>query len=196
MVILNKIYANPSSMSVYLSRVRKVFFLFLLLNALPSCRHEVIRTSDQPRQDLSPVEVVVSQLVALQTNDQPVTDHGITVAFAFASPQNKNNTGPITRFKAMLQSDPYKPLIDHQEYKVSKHFIEKDKAQFFVEIISKEGKTLHYLFDLLLVDETPYQGFWMTASVIPIQGKLDNPHKDPVRISYQLKTTLASIFRR
>ncbi|MDN5212080.1 DUF4864 domain-containing protein [Fulvivirgaceae bacterium BMA12] len=181
-------------MSVYLSNAQKGFFLCLLLNMLLSCRYEVIRTSDQPRQDLSPEEVVVSQLVALQTNDQPVTDHGITVAFAFASPQNKSNTGPMARFKAMLKSDTYRPLIDHREYKVSKHFIEKDKAQFFVEIISKEHKTLHYLFDLSRVDEAPYQGFWMTASVIPIQGKLDNPHNDPVRISYLLKNTQTSIF--
>lgn len=153
----------------------------LLAGILISCRNEIIRTSDEPRQDLSPMEVVVSQLIALQSNDQPDPDHGIMVAFAFASPKNKNNTGPIARFKTMLHSDPYEPLLNHTNYKVAEHFVQGSEAQFFVEITSRENEVIKYIFELSQVKEAPYTGFWMTEAVIPIKN-LVNPHNSTINV--------------
>lgn len=162
--------------------LKKILPVILVTSVLTSCNSEIIRTSDEPREDLSPMEVVVSQLVALQVNDEPDADHGIMVAFAFASPKNKSQTGPIGRFKNMLHSDPYEPLIDHINYKVSEHFVDGREAQFFVEIISRENKTIKYIFELSLVKESPYEGFWMTKSVIPIQTKPINPHNNTINV--------------
>ena len=162
--------------------LQRIIGLALLTSVLCSCQNDIIRTSDSPRQDLSPMEVIVSQLVALQTNDQPGNDHGIDVAFAFASPKNKINTGPIAKFRAMLHSDPYQPLIDHKTYKVSEHFIDGREAQFFVEITSSEDQVINYIFELSLVKEAPFKDFWMTEAVIPIKNKIINPHNDTINI--------------
>ena len=162
--------------------MKQILLVVLVISGLTSCRNEIIRTSDEPRQDLSPMEVVVSQLVALQTNDEPNPDHGVNVAFAFASPKNKDNTGPFDKFKAMLHSDPYLPLIDHRKYKVSEHFINGREAQFFVEIISRENEVIKYIFELSLVKESPFTDFWMTEAVIPIRNKLINPHNNTINV--------------
>ena len=162
--------------------VRRITNLLLLACGLLSCKNEAIRTSEVPRQDLSPMEVVVSQLVALQTNDSPAEDYGITVAFAFASPKNKRNTGPISNFKTMLHNDPYEALIDHKRHKVAKHFIDGREAQFFVEITTIENTTINYIFELSLVTEAPYEDFWMTEAVIPIRNKPKNPHNNTINV--------------
>jgi hypothetical protein len=50
-----------------------------------------------PRPELSPEQVVQYQAEALQHNDEPKTDAGIERAFRFASPSNKQMTGPLEK---------------------------------------------------------------------------------------------------
>ena len=54
-----------------------------------------------PDPALSPGDVVRIQLEALRRNDEQ--DRGIAVAFRFASPANRTNTGPLSRFIAMIK---------------------------------------------------------------------------------------------
>ncbi|MEQ8807830.1 MAG: hypothetical protein RIE59_02080, partial [Imperialibacter sp.] len=58
-----------------------------------------------PHPALSPQEVVHINFLALQKNDSPELDHGIEIAWNFASPSNKENTGPIERFNIMVHNE-------------------------------------------------------------------------------------------
>ena len=68
----------------------------------------------QPDAALSPEEVVRIQVGALGENDDPGPDSGVEVSFRFVSPANKMMTGPIERFKVMVHSPHYEPMINHR----------------------------------------------------------------------------------
>ena len=57
----------------------------------------------EPSAELAPEEVVAAQLHALRQNDPANRDAGIRIAFRFASPGNRQVTGPIERFIAPRQ---------------------------------------------------------------------------------------------
>ena len=68
--------------------------------------------SKSPSPELSPLEVVSSQLTALQRNN-------VQRAFAFASPNNKKVTGPWQRFEMMVRQTPaYSPLVCCSRFEV------------------------------------------------------------------------------
>eukprot|EP00947_MAST-08B_sp_MAST-8B-sp1_P001319 g1319.t1 len=52
-----------------------------------------------PCRLLSPTDVVINQLYALQEN----SDEGIAKCFAFASPENRMVTGPLDKFARMIR---------------------------------------------------------------------------------------------
>ena len=59
----------------------------------------------RPSPSLSPLAVVEAQLQALSEGD-------VSTCFAFASPQNKAQTGPWQRFEIMVRQTPaYSPLV-------------------------------------------------------------------------------------
>ena len=66
-----------------------------------------------PEPALSPGDVIRIQLEALRHNDEQ--DRGIAVAFRFASPANRANTGPLSRFTAMIKEGPYALMLDFRD---------------------------------------------------------------------------------
>ena len=66
-----------------------------------------------PDSTFSPSEVVRIQLEALRHNDEQ--DRGIAVAFRFASPANRANTGPLSRFIAMFKEGPYALMLGFRD---------------------------------------------------------------------------------
>ena len=67
----------------------------------------------EPSPEFAPREVVDIVLTALRSNNEPAPDTGIATAFAFASPGNRESTGPLPRFIQMIEAG-YAPLIDHR----------------------------------------------------------------------------------
>jgi hypothetical protein len=65
-----------------------------------------------PRPELSPEQVVQYQIEALQHNDEPKLDTGIERAFRFASPSNKQMTGPLEKFIRIVKSPVYSPMVN------------------------------------------------------------------------------------
>jgi hypothetical protein len=57
-----------------------------------------------PNAVLAPEEVVLTQLRALQNNDDPEPDAGIKQTFALAHPDNQRVTGPVERFAMMIRA--------------------------------------------------------------------------------------------
>ncbi len=63
----------------------------------------------QPTADQQPEDVVRIVIEALAHNDKPYADAGIATTFAFASPANKINTGPLQ----CCSNDPHTGLRHH-----------------------------------------------------------------------------------
>ena len=66
----------------------------------------------KPSPQLSPATVVQAQLEALSAGD-------VSTCFAFASPLNKQQTGPWQRFEMMVRQTPaYSPLVSCTSFEI------------------------------------------------------------------------------
>lgn len=131
--------------------------------AVFSCRENPVL----PDPALTPEEVVVIHMDALQKND--TRDSGISVAWGFASPRNREHTGPLERFVIMVHNEIYRPLLNCRRYEVRVHFQEKSKAEFFVLLEDKEGLIYSFMVGLSLQDNPPYEDCWMIDAIIPME---------------------------
>lgn len=119
-----------------------------------------------PLPALSPQEVVDIQLKAMQHNDQPYKNHGIEIAFRFASPSNKDSTGPLNSFIGLVRNETYQSLLNFQRYGLDDPEIQGDKALQKVTLIDAEEQPVVYFFQLSRQQEEPYKGCWMTDGVV------------------------------
>jgi hypothetical protein len=116
-----------------------------------------------PAPSLTPKQVVRIQLEALRDNDED--DRGIAVAFRFASPANKQSTGPIERFTAMLKGPLYSPMLGFIEADYEKPEVRGTSARLKVKLYGSGGQVIVYVFYLSKQTEDPYSDCWMTDAV-------------------------------
>ena len=116
-----------------------------------------------PSPELTPEQVVQIQLNALRHNDS--RNRGIEVAFRFASPDNKLQTGPLARFIQMLQRGPYRLMLAYDNAAYDAIEIEEDHARQRVTLIGS-GLVVAYEFYLSRQTEGVCIGCWMTDAVI------------------------------
>lgn len=119
----------------------------------------------QPSPDLTPNEVVRLQLQAFKRNDEPTPDSGIEIAFRFASPSNREVTGPLPRFIELVKNPAYIPLLNHRSASQSPIEIKGDVARQRVRVTDNNGATAIFIFTLSKQTEAPYVGCWMTDGV-------------------------------
>ena len=124
------------------------------------------RTDTAPAPGLGPDAVVGIVLNALRHNDDPVADHGIAVAFAFTSPENHDVTGPIDRFKALVKSSAYRPMIGHARADRGPILVDAEHARERVAITGPHGERAVYMFLLSRQDTGLYKGCWMADGVL------------------------------
>jgi hypothetical protein len=128
---------------------------------------------NEPNPKLSPEQVVRIQMSALKHNDKPNPDAGIAIAFKFASPANKAETGPIEKFGLMLKNGAYKPMLNHRSAEVGPATIKGSEADLKVTIVDSEGQQTIYMFVLSRQADGPFRGCWMTDGVIKVSGPGD-----------------------
>ena len=143
----------------------------------------VTRAADNriaPKPSYSAADVVRIQMTALQRNDQ--TDEGIRTTYRFASPQNKQGTGPFTRFARMIKTNPYRAMLNAWKIsygEVQQH--EREAAQE-VNVVGSDGDKITYVFFLRRQTAAPYQDCWMTEAVIvKPDGEDYTPSTGPMR---------------
>jgi len=122
----------------------------------------------QPSPAYQPAEVVGIQMRALANNDQPFSNAGIELTFRFASPRNKQSTGPIERFTGLFGHPTYRAMLNHSNLEIGEAEIRENRARVPVRIQAIDGKKLIYLFELSLQDSAPYLNCWMTDGVTPV----------------------------
>lgn len=119
-----------------------------------------------PSRELSPEDVVSIQLKALSNaENDPATNNGIARVWAFAHPANRAATGPLPRFKLMLQSPSYRALLGHSAHVLKQVAITAEKAHYAIKVTGSNGAVYGYSWHLGRVASGNYQGMWMTTSV-------------------------------
>jgi len=118
----------------------------------------------RPDPSLSPEQVVRIQLEALRRND--ADDRGIAVAFRFASPENKRNTGPVPRFARMIKHGPYALMLSFSHASFAPTQVAGRQALQSVTLVAPGHAPVTYLFHLSRqVDDGPNKDCWMTEGV-------------------------------
>ena len=143
---------------------------FLLAAATSIGAEEIHNEADNPHlsgsllpvPDLSPADVIRIQIEALRNNDEG--DRGIEVAFRFASPSNKSNTGPLARFVSMIKKGPYALMLGFKEATYGPVEVRDNRARQRVTLVG-EIKVVSYWFYLSRQSNEPYADCWMTDAV-------------------------------
>lgn len=115
-----------------------------------------------PEPELSPQDVVEIQLQAFGNNTEQ--DEGIEIAFRFASPTNRAQTGPLPRFANMLRGPAYRVMLEHDRAEYAPLEMRDDLAIQRVALYLDDEVTV---FDFVLRRqmEEPYLDCWMTEAV-------------------------------
>lgn len=119
-----------------------------------------------PRPALTPKQVVQAQLDALKAVDQPIKDAGFATVFRFASPENREQTGPLPRFAKMIR-DGFGEMLNHKSSRLLTPVQQQDQLLQPVEVVSLAGRTYRYVFLLRRIDSANCIACWMTDGVIP-----------------------------
>ena len=146
---------------------KNTFILVAVCIASTAAGSDLSRTAPHP--SLSPLDIVKIVMNALQKNDEPSKNRGIAVTFIFASPANKNVTGPIERFVHMVSGPVYGQMVDHLGAVYEKIRIKGDSASIDVIIKVVSGKFVGFRFLLTIQRGIEFDGTWMTDRGIPIE---------------------------
>ena len=120
-----------------------------------------------PNPELKANEIVSLQLMAMQQND--VSNRGIEITFRFASPRNKVQTGPLSRFIKLVRSPAYSPLLNHLDATFLNLKVEGNMAIQEVIINTSKGTRKGFRFLLSLQQGEQFKDCWMTDAVIPFE---------------------------
>jgi hypothetical protein len=120
----------------------------------------------KPDPSLDPNDVVLIQLEAFQNNDMPEPNSGIRRAFEFASPENREFTGPVDEFIDLLHDPRYRDLLNFRSVEYGPVDSYEDTAVQPVMVVSEAGDPVVYMFALSRQTEPPYEDCWMTDGVM------------------------------
>lgn len=119
----------------------------------------------RPNCERPPGLVVHIQVLALRNND-PATNEGINTTWQFASPSNRDLTGPYPNFVRTIQSG-FEPLLNATGVRYGPLDRDGDTASQPVTVVDANGTTTSYRWTVEKQDEPPFEGCWMTAGVAP-----------------------------
>ena len=119
-----------------------------------------------PNNSIQPSEVIKIQLVGLMNNNKDFKDSGIEQTWNFAHPNNKKNTGPLSKFKQMIKGNSYQMLLDHISHTITELGSRDNWVQFELVILDKNK--IYHKFNWQVEKftlEGPLQDCWLTTVV-------------------------------
>ena len=140
----------------------KLNILILILFCTSISKADLLK----PNESILPSEVVKIQLTGLQKNDLNFKDSGIEQTWNFAHPNNKRNTGPLSKFKMMIKGDSYQMLLNHLSHTITMVGNSDVWAQFEVVILDKEK--IYHKFNWQVekyIEDGPLKDCWLTTMV-------------------------------
>ncbi len=137
------------------------------------------RQFTQPNPALTPDAVVRLQLAALNANG--VGDRGIQQCFRFASPLNREATGPLPRFRELLHTQQYEVMLRQRSTLIGRPVVKENKAVVLVTIIGSQRQAHVFRFYLSKQTDPPYAGCWMTDAVLEVGSSksVPQPPREP-----------------
>ena len=139
-----------------------VLILFFAVMFITTSRADIVK----PNNGIEPYQVVKIQLRSLKKNDEPFKNAGIEQTWEFAHPNNKKYTGPLEKFKILLNSESYKMLLNHIEHDIVEVKTTDSKAAYEVTILG-QGKN-YYKFRWIVEKydfDGPLKNCWLTTAV-------------------------------
>lgn len=132
-----------------------------------------------PDPSLSPEQVVRIQMRALKQNG--TGDRGIRTTYRFASPANKQVTGPYERFARMIKAAPYRAMLNAASLSFGNIRIEDTQAVQDVRVVTSDGQEKTYVFVVRRQGRPPYANCWMTDAVfsLPTTGEDEDYKRGP-----------------
>ena len=155
------------------SRLALILCVILVTTVSPSLQAtiaEIPAQAELPQPTIGqlPGDVVRIVIEALAQNDNPFANAGITTTFAFASPANKVNTGPLLKFTQMVRTPAYGIMIDHVEHEFSEVVLMGVQAYQMVKVRALNGAEAVFAFRLSQQQGGEFDGMWMTDAVWPV----------------------------
>lgn len=141
------------------------FFMTIMLMMAALALPAYAADMRMPSPQITPDEVVAIQLEALQRNDSPDADAGIRQTWAFAHPDNRQVTGPLNNFIAMIKKPAYAPLINHRRHTITRQNTATEWVQFKVLMEDEAGRVLAFAWVVKKVKSGIFKDCWMTSAV-------------------------------
>jgi hypothetical protein len=124
-------------------------------------------SADSPSPKLSPEDVIRFQVGALSGKGELA--QRIKRCYRFASPANRQNTGPIEKFERMIRSPEYAALLDARRFLVGRAHVESPElAHLLVTLVDGDGTLTCYRCFLTKQSAPPYRDCWMTDAVVRV----------------------------
>lgn len=152
---------------------RSLAWALFLLPMLAAALLTVASNSHADKKTLAPsVEYLPEQVVkivvdALQSNSVEDNNSGIATVYRFASPGNRANTGPLSRFTNMILRG-FPDMLNHEGARYDPMKITGDSAVQAVWLFTDSGAEVGYAFQLGRQPSGEFEGMWMTDAVVPL----------------------------
>ena len=138
--------------------------LFFAVMFIVTTRAEVVK----PNNQIEPYQVVKIQLRSLKNNDEPFKNAGIEQTWEFAHPNNKKFTGPLEKFKIMLNGESYRMLLNHIDHSILEVKITDFQAAYEVTVLDQGKKYYKFRWIVEKYDlDGPLKDCWLTTGVSP-----------------------------
>lgn len=123
-----------------------------------------------PHPELTPGDVVRTQMEALAEKDLPYQDAGIETVFRFMAPVSRQQIGSIRHFIEVVNNAVYRCCIHHQHVRYSEVRVQDRKALRALIVQSAgTGHEVGFIFSLERQQSPPHRNCWMTRSVRRVQ---------------------------
>ena len=121
-----------------------------------------------PTVGLSPTDVVLAQLEGFHREPYAGAGAGpgIRAAWSFASPGNREATGPLEVFAEMVRGPVYGGLLGHRAAQVGPPVERGNEATLEVLVHTAGDETIGFTWVLGRQLDPPYAGCWMTDGVL------------------------------
>lgn len=160
--------AGPVATAARWTRLR-LGGLALVLAMLPATALADTSELTQPSPGLGAGDVIATVIDALAAPDQPYEGAGIEQTWQFASPPNRQQTGPLERFRKMVQNERYAPLLGHRSADRGPLRKSGDQAYQEVTVIGADGNRVTYAFQLSRYSTEDCDNCWFTDAVVPVE---------------------------
>lgn len=152
-------------LSIANRQLMKIGIGSILLIAVTSALASNTECTISPSLDKTPELIVRTVVEALRSNNSE--DNGIATVYCFASPGNKQMTGPFERFSGMIKKG-YGDMLNHSDSEFDSMEIREDVAIQPVWLTTASGQVVGYLFKLGKQSAGEFAGMWMTDAVYKI----------------------------